>query len=562
MIAAIGVAVCIAMAASACGSTGSSSGTSTAQTAEAGSSSSESSTSSSTGDSGDQNGPGNGQAQDGSTEDAPDGQGGPGNGQAPDGKGGPGNGQTPDGKGGGADTQSYDYTGETTGVLTADGKSVTSDSETKAADTKDQNAALAKNGGTLTITKGKLTKSGDDTDGDNCNFYGLNSILLAIGEKTKAYVSDTTLTADSQGSNAIFATDNSTVYASGDTINTTNDNSRGLDATYGGTVIADSMTIHTKGDHSASVATDRGSGNISVTNSKLHTEGSGSPLLYSTGDIQADNVTGTASGSQIAGMEGYNKIFINNSKLTSTITSKTASDPVANGVIIYQSMSGDADTSKGESALFQAADSTLTSSIEEGSFFYVTNTTAKVVLSNTKINYDADKANLLTVEGNDSNGWGTAGENGGTLTFTALDEDLEGNISVDTISSLDLYLLDGTSYTGSMEITGNEKNTNASDVPITVNISSDSTWVVTKDTTISALNAESGAKIVDEDGKTVTIKADGKTVVKGDSDITVTVTGSYSTKVSTSDANELSTDTIDRSDFDSYYGTSTTFGKN
>ena len=73
---------------------------------------------------------------------------------------------------------------------------------------------------------------------------------------------------------------------------------------------------------------------------------------------------------------------------------------------------------------------------------------------------------------------------------------------------------------------------------------------------------ESGAKIVDEDGKTVTIKADGKTVVKGDSGITVTVTGSYSTKVSTSDANELSTDTIDRSDFDSYYGTSTTFGKN
>lgn len=291
-------------------------------------------------------------------------------------------------------------------------------------------------------------------------------------------------------------------------------------------------------------------------------EGSGSPLLYSTGDIEVDGVTGTASGSQIAGMEGLNKILINNSDLTSTITGKTASDPIADGVILYQSTSGDADTSTGESALFQAVDSTLTSSITEGSFFYVTNTAADVVLKSTEINFDSDKAALLTVEGNDSNGWGTAGENGGTVNFTALDETLSGDISVDTISTLNLWLLDGTTYTGAMEITDNADGTDTTDAPITVNVDSDSTWVVTADTTISALNAESGAKIVDKNGKTVTIVADGKTVVKGTSDITVTVTGSYSTSVTTSDVNEVSTDYIDRTDFDSYYGTSTTFGEN
>lgn len=487
-------------------------------------------------------------------------------GQAPDGAGAGASGGAPDapagGFGGGADTQSYDYDGEISGTLTADGEEVTSDGETTESTTADVNAALAKNAGTLTITNGTLNKSGDDDDGDNCNFYGINAILLAVNEGSTAYVSDTTLNADSTGSNAIFATDSGTVYASGDTIHTTADNSRGLDATYAGTIVADDMDITTEGDHCATIATDRGGGYISATNSTLSTAGSGSPLLYSTGDIEVDNVTGTASGSQIAGMEGLNTILIQNSDLTSTITSATASDPVANAVIIYQSTSGDAETTTGEEATFQAVDSTLTSSITEGSFFYVTNTDANIYLSGTEVSYDSDAADLLTIEGNDANSWGTAGSNGGEVTFTASDETLSGDIVVDTISSLDMYLMDSTSYTGATEIEENSVNTSATDAPITMNVSADSTWVVTADSTVTNLNAEDGASIVDENGKTVTIVADGETVVEGDSDITVTVTGAYSNTVTTSDENEESSDYIDRSAFDTYYGTETTFGTN
>lgn len=464
--------------------------------------------------------------------------------------------------GGGADTQSYDYSGTLSGTLTADGSEKASDGETVSAEDADVNAALAENGGTLTITKGTLQKSGDDTNGDNCNFYGLNSILLSSGEGSMAYISDSELSADSEGSNGIFATDSGTVYANSDTITTTAGNSRGLDSTYGGTIVANDMTISTQGDHCAALATDRGGGSVSVTNSKLTTAGSGSPLLYSTGDIEVDNVTGTASGSQIAGMEGLNTILIWNSDLASTNTSTTGSDPVANGVIIYQSTSGDAETTTGETATFQAVDSSLSSSIESGAMFYVTNTTANILLENTDLSFDSSKANLLQIEGNDSNNWGSAGSNGGTVTFTARGETLSGDISVDTISSLDLYLLDGTTYTGAMTIKENADGGTASDAPITVNLSSDSTWVVTGDTTISALNAEDGAKIVDSDGKTVTIVCDGKTVVEGDSDITVTVTGTYSDTVTTGSANEAATDYIDRTGFDSYYGTSTAFTTN
>ena len=478
-----------------------------------------------------------------------------------------GEGQTPpDGQGpqggGGANTQTFDYSGSYSGTLTASGSENSSSDESLEATESDQNVALAQDGGTLTIDNDTLTKSGDDTNGDNCNFYGLNSIALTVGSDSLTKISNSTLNATSEGSNGIFATDNGTVYANNDTISTTAGNSRGLDATYGGTIIANQMTISTQGDHSASIATDRGGGNVSVTNSELSTAGSGSPLLYSTGDVEVDNVTGTATGSQIAGMEGLNKIYIYNSQLSSTNNAISGSDPIKNGVIIYQSTSGDADTSASEKARFEASNSILSTTIDSGSMFYVTNTDANVVLSSTLLSFDSDNVNLLQVEGNDSNGWGSAGSNGATLKFTGLSETLNGNITVDSISSADIYLLEQTTYTGATSITQNANSSTSADSNITMNISSDSKWVVTADSTVTNLNVEEGGKIVDADGKTVTIVNNGKTIVEGTSAYTVTVEGTYSTEFTTDEDNTLSTEYIDRSGFDSTYNLSTTFNTN
>jgi trimeric autotransporter adhesin len=471
-----------------------------------------------------------------------------------------GDGQAP--QGGGANTQTFDYSGSYSGTVTASGSEESSSNETLEATSSDQNVVLAQDGGTLTIDNDTLNKSGDDTNGDNCNFYGLNSISLTVGSESLTKISNSQLNATSEGSNAIFAADNSKVYAYKDTIETSAGNSRGLDATYGGTIIADSMTIGTSGEHSASVATDRGGGNVSVTNSSLYTEGSGSPLLYSTGDIEADNVTGTASGSQIAGMEGLNNIYIYNSQLSSTNNAITGSDPIKNGVIIYQSTSGDADTSSSEKAKFETSNSILSTTIDSGSMFYVTNTEANIVLSSTLLSFDSDNVNLLQVEGNDSNSWGKAGSNGATVKFTGLSETLNGNITVDSISSADIYLLEKSSYTGATSITENKDSSESLDSNITMNVSSDSKWIVTSDSTVTNLNVEEGGKIVDEDGKTVTIKNNGKTIVEGTSDYTVTVTGTYGTSFTTDEDNALSTNFIDRTEFDNTYNLSTTFSTN
>lgn len=324
------------------------------------------------------------------------------------------------------------------------------------------------------------------------DYSGSYSVSLTVGEDSTAVIDGTDITASSSGSNGVFATDSGTALVNDTSIETMADNSRGLDATYGGTILANKITADTQGGHSAIVATDRGGGSISLADATLSTAGSGSLLLYSTGDIQVNNVSGTSSGSQIAGMEGLNTILIKDSTSESTVTGKTAFDPIANGIIIYQSTSGDAEASTGEHATFQSVDSTLSSAIGSGSMFYFTNTTADVVLQNTELDFDTDAA---TVTDNAAAGSGT-----------------------------------GT----------------ASDAPITVNVDGTSTWVVAKDTTISALNVASGG-----DGNTVTIVANGKTVVSGSGDVTVTVTGSYSTSVS------AGSDTIDRSEFDSRFGTST-----
>lgn len=453
----------------------------------------------------------------------------------------------PGGNGGNGGSESGSLT--LSAANTADGttKSATGSLSSESAD---ENVVLAKNSGVYHIANAVLTKSGDSSSSDNSNFYALNAIVAAQTDSTVT-VKDSKLTSSSEGSNALFATGSGAkIYADNVTISTTGNSSRGLDATYEGSVIASDMHITTTGDHCASLATDRGGGNISVDTATLSTAGQGSPLIYSTGVIEVNHVTGESTGSQIVGMEGLNTVRIKNSTLTGS--AKKASEPIANGVILYQSTSGDSSTGEAD---FEASDSTLKSYVNGGAMFYVTNTDANVVLKNTTLDFDSDNNTLLTVAGNDgSNGWGSAGSNGGAVTFTGIGQTLKGDISCDGISSVNAYLTEKTSYTGTII----NDTTYTGDGGVTMNLDGNSTWVVTKDCTLKALNAASGAKITDASGKTVTIKTtDGSTKVEGDSDITIT-TASYSTNDTSSKAGTISAFSIDRSGFSNAFTASST----
>lgn len=226
-------------------------------------------------------------------------------------------------------------------------------------------------------------------------------------------------------------------------------------------------------------------------------------------------------------MEGLNTIVIDNSTLASSITGKTASDPIANGIIIYQSTSGDAEATTGTTATFAVKDSTLSSAIQSGSMFYLTNTSATITLENTVLDFDSSQAALLTACGNDSNNWGQAGSNGTSVTVKAVNQTLEGDIVADTISSVSLKLTKDSTWTGSAIIEENESASNATGAPISITVGKNSSWIVTGDCTVSNLTVKKGATITDNDGQTVSIVANGKTVVEGTGNVTITVTGIY-----------------------------------
>ena len=268
-------------------------------------------------------------------------------------------------------------------------------------------------------------------------------------------------------------------------ITTYSDKSRGLDATYNGIINAKNVIINTNGQSCAALATDRGEGEVHVTNSELNTgvskqSGRGSPIIYSTGNITVANSIGTAYVSQIACIEGKNSIELSNCDLSAAAggNRQDNGDYVdLGGVFIYQSMSGDADVG---TSTFTAKDSVLSilsdsDYYESAPMFHVTNTKAIINLEKTELNFGS--GTLLDVSGQSQ--WGTVGSNGGELTFNAKDETLDGNIIVDSISSLNMTL-SSTSYVGAINPSDDFGQT-------AVIIESGSDWTLDGDSHISSL---------------------------------------------------------------------------
>jgi len=351
---------------------------------------------------------------------------------------------------------------------------------TYTSENNDENTIIVNNGGNLSITDSIITKSGDTTNIENSDFYGINSAIL-VQKDSIATIKNSKITTSAKGSNAIFATgENAKISISNSTIETLgNNSSRGLDATYGGLIEADNITIATKGESSASLATDRGEGTIKVTDSNLTTNGKGSPIIYSTGDISIDNTTGVANSSQMVVVEGKNSATVNDSILTSSgIGNRNNVDKA--GVMIYQSMSGDSDEGLG---VFNSTNTSLT--ITEKSevyktapMFFVTNTDAEINLTNTKLKYGSNI--LLSVVGTDE--WGIKGENGGNVTMNTNNQTMSGRIIVDNISTLNINLVK-TSYRGTINTSNVAKEVN-------LKIDKDSIITLTADTYVTSLENE------------------------------------------------------------------------
>ena len=374
--------------------------------------------------------------------------------------------------------------------------------------TGDDENALRIQDATVTLNAITVDKSaGSSSNTEDGDFYGMNAALLAT-DGAQVTISDAVISSSAQNGNGVFSYGEGTLVRISDSvISTTKDNSGGIQTTGGGATEAENLTVTTKGNSSAAIRSDRGGGTVNVKKGSYTTNGYNSPAIYSTADISVSDADLTATNSEALVIEGQNSIALTDCTVSGSMSKDqgTSSDENVHNVMIYQSMSGDAQVGTAE---FSMKGGSLT--CESGDQIYVTNTHAIISLSGVSlINNDPD-GNLLTVAGNSgSHGWGTAGANGAQVTFTADAQALEGNITVDTISSLDLTLTNGSSLTGAIHIVDNEDGGVTTEDHAVLTIEEGCTFTLTGDCTLSSLTCEG---TILYNGYTITL-ADG-TVLK------------------------------------------------
>ena len=158
-------------------------------------------------------------------------------------------------------------------------------------------------------------------------------------------------------------------------------------------------------------------------------------------------------------------------------------------MLLYQSASGDASVG---TSVFTMTGGEMTS--RSGAMFYCTNTDSVINLQNAALNLSDGNTLLIVSAGR----WGKEGRNGGDCALNARDQALEGDITVDAISSLALHL-ENSAYAGAINPTGRAGT-------VSVTLDETSTWTLTGDSYISSFSGSSNSVI----GNGYTLYVDGQ----------------------------------------------------
>ncbi len=434
-------------------------------------------------------------------------------GEAPDGNGGPG-GEMGGGPGGGQESVEYTAVNQ----VSSDSQEFTGAVESTGTD---ENAILVDGADAVaTVKDAQVSRTSEDSDSNNTSsFYGNAAALLATDGTM--YVSNSTINTNSGGGAGAFAYGDGTVYIADTTITTQKGTSGGIHAAGGGTLYAWNLDVTTEGGSSAAIRSDKGGGTMVVDGGTYTTNGTGSPAIYSTADIAVHDADLTANNSEATCIEGLNSIRLFDCNLTGNMPADNEQNDVLWNVIVYQSMSGDAEDGNGT---FEMVGGTLTA--KAGGMFYTTNTQSTFILNDVDITYAENSDFFLRCTGNaNGRGWGTSGANGAECTFTGIAQAMEGNVIWDKISTLDFYATEGSTLNGAI-VEDTTYSGGSGEGYCNVYIDETSTWTVTGDSTVTSLNC--AGTITDADGNTVTVVGtDGTVYVEGTSEYTITV-DSYS----------------------------------
>ena len=408
-------------------------------------------------------------------------------GTPPDPPSGEGGGSPPDGSGGNSSSSSsVSWSGAT--EITSGG---TYENQTYSSTASEENAVLINTSESVTLNNVKAIKYGGTEAGDNQSFYGTNSAVMVKGG-TSTTINGGTVETNAAGANGVFsyggnggqngaAGDGTTVNISNVQITTMGNGSGGIMTTGGGNTIAQNLTINTSGQSSAPIRTDRGGGNVTVTGGSYTSNGLGSPAIYSTADIIVNDATLTSNKSEGVCIEGLNSVTLNNCTLTANNTQTNGNATFLDGVMIYQSMSG--DSAEGTSTFTMNGGTLINNS---GHVFHVTNTSAIINLNGVNIQNNSDNI-LLSVS---DDGWSGASN---VATLNASGQTLTGKILVGSDSTLTINLSNGA--TSSAIISGEITNASGDTISTslgTVNLTLDDTskFYLSGDTYVTSFSGD------------------------------------------------------------------------
>lgn len=339
---------------------------------------------------------------------------------------------------------------------------------TYTADETDESVMDITDGASVSITGALLEKvSGEASDVDDASFKGLNA-AVRVYDGANAVIKNCTINADAKNATGVFAYDTGVVVISDSEVTVTGGGAGGIQVAGGGTLYASNLTVTSSSK--AAIRSDRGGGVMVIDGGTYISLGkNGCPSIYSTADITVKNAECISENSRAVIIEGKNSVTLENCNLYGNDQSDKEGSVKAN-VLLYQSASGDA--SEGTS-VFTMTGGSMTS--YSGAMFYCTNTSSTVTLEDTDLVLSEDDVLLIVSEGR----WGKEGSNGGYCVFNAKDQELNGDIIVDSISSLTLNMT-ASSYEGMIDGNGD----------VSVTLDENSTWTLTGDSYVSSFEGD------------------------------------------------------------------------
>lgn len=346
-------------------------------------------------------------------------------------------------------------------------------------------------GGRCTMTETDITRSGSSEQ-------GTGSAVYVTGGTASIFSGHITCLTD-HSSGAVAGKDG-TVFIRASKICTDGKNAPGICTEQNGTIYGESLTISTHGAGSAVIACTSADGVMEIAGGTYISYAEDSPALYTVSDMLIEQSVLTANASEAVHAGPGAHIRLNNCVLTGNMNS------LQTGENAWNVRLDGTNTDDGQ-CLFEMTGGTLNT--ENGGIFKVSGD-SRITLQNVYLLNKPGCEYLLRCESGPYH-----------HTFTAVSQNLLGDIEYDASAHVDILLTKGSCLTGSTEVITYNDEQSPESIRCDLYVDGSSAWIVSGNSRIASLTC-SGI-IMDRDGNSVSIVSpDGTIYVEGISPYTIT----------------------------------------